>query len=95
MTDENINEVREEEELKGGETNTIQKEIMDKIDKIRRQRIEQKNEYLKILNKHINKNRNKNRRKRKREYRLDDENVLEAEIIKEREEKLKESMRAF
>ncbi len=53
--------------------------------------INQRNDVAKIFDKY----RKRIRRRKKKQYELDDDNLLEAEIIKEREEELKKSMRAF
>lgn len=54
--------------------------------------INQRSDVAKICDKYRNRIR---RRKKKQYYKLDDNHLLEAEIIKEREEELKKIMRAF
>ena len=54
--------------------------------------INQRSDVAKICDKYRNRIR---RRKKKQYYKLDDDHLLEAEIIKEREEELKKIMRAF
>lgn len=53
--------------------------------------INQRSDIAKIFDKY----RNKIRRRKKQKSKLDDTNILEAETIKEREEELKEALRAF
>lgn len=81
MTDENVNEVYKEES-KNEEINVIG--IMDKI-------MKQRSACFPIFNKY----KNKTRKRKKQKSKLDDTNILEAEIIKEREEELNKALRAF
>lgn len=53
--------------------------------------INQRSDITKIFDKY----RNKIRRRKKKQYELDDNHLLEAEIIKEREEELNKALRAF
>ncbi len=53
--------------------------------------INQRSDVAKIFDKY----RNKIRRRKKQKSKLDDTNILEAEIIKEREEELNKALRAF
>lgn len=53
--------------------------------------INQRSDIAKIFDKY----RNKIRRRKKQKSKLDDTNILEAEIIKEREEELNKALRAF
>ena len=87
MTDENMSDVRKEKELKDGETDIAIK-IREIMDKMMKERIK----YFPVFNKYRNKNR---RRRKQKYYRLDYENILEAEIINRRKEELNKALRAF